>query len=130
MAGTNPASDDSRALKLPPKVGPRSRADSILAVDGRSDIGRLLRAVRCELADHLGGEPTLPQRLLIELIAVKVVRLKLQLERGFSEGDSERLLSWQNSLRRDLESLGLERRSERVPTLQEYLTGKTKGQAA
>jgi hypothetical protein len=38
-------------------------------VDGRSAFGRLIRQVRSDLVQHVGGKPTAVQRMLIERAA-------------------------------------------------------------
>lgn len=61
-------------------IGPHSRrfrrgviGDS---VDGRSAIGRLIRRLETELVAHVGGHPTIVERLLIE----RAIRLYLRLD--------------------------------------------------
>src|SRR5438046_193915 len=44
------------------------------AIDGRSTIGRLARDLEAQLVRHVGGNPSVTQRLLIEL----AVKTKLQ----------------------------------------------------
>jgi hypothetical protein len=46
------------------------------AIDGRSTIGRLARDLEAQLVAHVGGNPSVTQRLLIE----RIVKIKLQLD--------------------------------------------------
>jgi len=45
-------------------------------VDGRSAQGRFIRHLEAELIAHVGGEPTIAQRLLID----RIIRLRIQLD--------------------------------------------------
>ena len=63
-----------------PKLDPYSRtlrrgaiADS---VDGRSALGRFIRDLEAQLIAHVGGSPTITQKLLIE----RAVKLRVQLD--------------------------------------------------
>jgi hypothetical protein len=44
--------------------------------DGRSEQGRFIRHLEAELVAHVGGQPSITQRLLID----RIVRLRLQLD--------------------------------------------------
>ena len=46
-----------------------SRTVTMAKVDGRSAFGRLIRQVRSDLIQHVGGKPTAVQRMLIERAA-------------------------------------------------------------
>jgi hypothetical protein len=82
--------------------------------DGRSKEGKLLRATRKALFDHLGGEDriTAPQRALIERCAMLQLRISMLDDRlvngGFTEFDAKEYLAWSNSLTRTMVALGLE----------------------
>jgi hypothetical protein len=62
------------------RVGPYSRKLQRGAigdcVDGRSAEGRFIRDLERQLVDHVGGAPSITQRLLIE----RIVKIKLQLD--------------------------------------------------
>jgi hypothetical protein len=45
-------------------------------IDGRSTVGRLARDLEAQLVRHVGGQPSITQRLLIE----RIVKIKLQLD--------------------------------------------------
>jgi hypothetical protein len=63
-----------------PRLGPYSRRLQRGAigdlVDGRSALGRFIRHLEAELSAHVGGAPSIAQRLLID----RVIRLHLQLD--------------------------------------------------
>jgi hypothetical protein len=62
------------------RVGPYSRKLQRGAigdcVDGRSAEGRFIRDLERQLVDHVGGAPSITQRLLIE----RIVKIKVQLD--------------------------------------------------
>ena len=62
------------------RVGPYSRKLQRGAigdcVDGRSAEGRFIRDLERQLVDHVGGSPSVTQRLLIE----RIIKIKLQLD--------------------------------------------------
>jgi hypothetical protein len=62
-----------------PRVGPYSRRLHRGAIgelfDGRSAEGRFVRALEAELVQHVGGDPTITQRLLID----RLIKIQLQL---------------------------------------------------
>ena len=94
-------------------------------VDGRTAEGKIIQHIEAELATAL-GVPTPQEILLIQRIAVKSLKIHLA-ERHFlaNSGNTARLekdyLSWTNSLRADLQLLGLQRRAKPVKDLQDYL---------
>jgi len=45
-------------------------------IDGRSIEGRFIRNLEAEMIKHIGGEPNIGQRLLID----RVIKIQLQLE--------------------------------------------------
>jgi hypothetical protein len=116
------------------KPGPFSRDQSLAEVDRRTRPGRVLKSVVAELMQHI-GDATTPQRLLVQCAAVKAVRLALltdQLLDGTppSEGSDHHALAWLNSLRLDLQALGLERKGPAAIDLHEYLKTQTEVTAA
>jgi hypothetical protein len=87
-----------------------------------------------ELIAHI-GDATAPQRLLVQAATVKATRLALltdQLLNGTppSEGSDHHALAWLNSLRLDLQALGLERKGPASIDLHEYLKAQTEATAA
>ena len=94
-------------------------------VDGRTAEGKIIQHIEAELATAL-GVPTPQEILLIQRIAVKSLKIHLA-ERHFlgKNGNTARLekdyLSWTNSLRADLQLLGLKRRQKPVQNIDAYL---------
>ena len=94
-----------------------------------------MRSVEVTLVAHVGGAPTATQRILIG----RAARLMLQLELmdrktgggDLSEREGRQALAWENTLRRTLQALGLERRAAAQPTLAELLSrgGRHGGEA-
>ena len=111
--------------KTAPKVGGFSTLNRIMKADGRTHIAKLLKEVRASLAEHLGGAPTAAEAILVHSVSIKVVRLALLDERVLSdlESDKHQWLSWSNSVRRDLEVLGLRPEGKGGPRLRELLGG-------
>jgi hypothetical protein len=70
--------------------------------------------VTADLIAHVGGDPSATQLIVIQGAAVKAVRLALLSEHLLTgdpgDGDQHHVLAWLNGLRRDMETLGLERR--------------------
>jgi hypothetical protein len=114
------------------KVGPYSRAHLLSSVDCRSQIGRYIRDLAAELAAHVGGDPTPAQRVLIKEAAIKSARLGMLVDKIFSSAEldfdlaTRVYLAWSNSLRRDLEALGLNRPEQRVPGVADFLAARKK----
>jgi hypothetical protein len=86
-----------------------------------------------ELVAHL-GDATAPQRLIIQAAALKATRMMLltdQLLAGvpLSEGSDHHALAWLNSMRLDLQAIGLERKGPASIDLREYLKSQTVEQA-
>ena len=112
-------------------IGPRSQAKTFRTVDGRGVISRKLRKIESDFSDALGGWQSLtPQkRQLIRDTAQIVVRREMVWHRMVENpdavsGEAERRWLWlANTVRRNLQVLGLERKAEAPPTLDEYLRG-------
>ena len=108
------------------KVGPYSNVGRLLNVDGRTRLGKLMRDVRAALSEHVGGEPNAAQQLIIHQATIKTTRLillekRILSELGLEEGDTHQWLAWSNSLRRDLEALGIASKVRNEPRLAEYI---------
>lgn len=133
--GTRVKRPDSRALAIPKRAFVRHGGGSALlraAFDLRTRVGRLHKAQVAALCRHV-GDPTLPQTRLID----HAVRLRLlaeiawgEIQRGgaFSEhGDPRPAVNVYRKAAADeravLALLGLERRVQPVPTLDQYITG-------
>jgi hypothetical protein len=105
--------------------GPFSRDQAIADVDRRTREGRFLKTVTRELIEHL-GDASAPQRLLVQSAALKATRMMLltdQLLAGvpLAEGSDHHALAWLNSMRLDLQAIGLERKGPASIDLREYL---------
>jgi hypothetical protein len=116
------------------KPGPFSRDQALANPDRRTRAGRVMKTVVAELMEHL-GDASAPQRLLVQSAALKSVRLALltdQLLDGtpMAEGSDHHALAWLNSLRLDLQALGLERRNQPSLDLASYLKEQAEATAA
>ena len=97
-------------------------------MDGRSIVGRRLRSITRELTAHLGGPErvTVPQKLLIERLAVDIVRLELLdaevIEGGISAHDARVMHALRGTVRLGLRDLGLGPQKPTAPTLTAVLS--------
>jgi hypothetical protein len=104
------------------------RRVAVGSLDGRTRNAAAIRATRQQLAVDLGStwdELPLQQRLLVEQVAVKATVLGAMAEYGLASGIvdpdgklwsplGDHYLAWSNSLRLDLQALGLERKAKDV----------------
>ncbi len=94
------------------QIGPYTRLMSLKSIDGRRREAKLLQQVRAELTEHVGGKPTVPQRMLIERAAALTLRVALLDRKVLDEGvmtehDSRIYLGWSRALANVLTALGL-----------------------
>ncbi len=94
-------------------------------INQNSKLARVLRKMEAELVSALGGHETVtPQeKILIDRVVYKLARCTLA-EAAYFNGDGgadEHYLAWSNSLRLDLQALGLERRAKKIMDLQSFL---------
>jgi hypothetical protein len=98
---------------------------SLAALDNRTRLARALAVLRQELVTALGGNPSVQERLVIDRCVYKAARIHAWETATMNGADPSSIdqvyLAWANSLRLDLQALGLERRAAPVQTLQEYL---------
>jgi len=112
---------------MPKSTGPFSRALRKGAVDQRSREGRFLATARHQIIEHVGGNPTIAQCILIDRIAWLMLHCHLlderivSGERDWGENDRKCYLAFSNSLVRALREIGLEGNAGREPTLAEVL---------
>jgi hypothetical protein len=112
-----PAPDRGSTAKRPGTgPGPYSRVlrrGAIgVAISGRSQLGRLVRDMERQLSDHVGGNPSITQRLLID----RAIKIRLQLDaldKKLAEGawtahDSRTYGGLLNAFRLALRELGLQ----------------------
>jgi hypothetical protein len=96
-------------------------------IDGRSREGRFLTAYERQLLDHIGSNPSVTQRCLIQRAARLALHLELMDERSlagdhvFTQHDHNHYVSWSNSLARMLTRLGLQSAPASGKTLDEHL---------
>ena len=108
------------------RIGPHSLNASIATLDRRTNAAKVLKKITSDLLDHL-GDPTAPQRLIVQGAAFKALRVALFADRMLNDDDApsekgdHNLLAWSNSLRLDLQALGLERRERATIDLATYL---------
>jgi hypothetical protein len=119
-------------------VGPYSRKlrrGAIGAsVDGRSAEGRFIRDLERQLVDHVGGEPSVLQRLLID----RLVKVRLQLDAlddklaagNWTPHDQRTYGALLNALRLTAREIGLQPAAVKGPNLADYLAAKEAAAAA
>lgn len=123
MENARASSPDRRPL------GPHSRVfrrgaigDSI---DGRSTLGRFIRDLERQLIEHVGGAPSITQRLLID----RIIRIRVQLDAldeklsagNWTPHDSRTHGALNNALRLTLREIGLRPAAARQPSLADVL---------
>ena len=94
-----------------------------------------MSGIREALTEQVGGNPSAAQQILIHAATIKTARLVLLEEtvidhKNAAPSDQHHWLAWSNSLRRDLEALGLNNRGEQVPSLTAYIAAKAEEDAA
>jgi hypothetical protein len=106
--------------------GPFSSTTALTNLDRRTAAAKIMKRIVRDLMEHLGGDPTPPQRLLVQSASIKALRLalladRLLTEESLAEGADHHCLAWSNSMRLDLQALGLERRERPLLNLAAYL---------
>lgn len=119
--------------KIRGRLGPHSRRLTLGALDLRTTEGQFAKAVRDALSLHLGSDLTPPQQLLVSAAAIKALRLELMVQRilapdALDAQQDGKFLAWANSLRRDLEAIGIARKPPRIPTIAEHLARRAAAQ--
>ena len=109
------------------RPGPYSERISFgYVLDRRTSEGKFVLAIREQLTRHLGDQLTAPQQLIISGASIKALRLEMMLktilsEEAIASGNQDgQYLAWSNSLRRDLEAIGIARPPQ-LPRLGDYL---------
>jgi hypothetical protein len=93
-------------------------------ISGRSREGRFITTYENLLVEHLGHEPSITEKLLIQRAARTACHIELLDERALAVGellstsDHNRYCAWSNSLTRILIRLGLERGKADEPRLE------------
>jgi hypothetical protein len=89
-----------------------------------------MRRIREDLVAHVGGKPTVVQRMLIDRATVLSLRLalldeKITSEISLTEHDNNYVIAWQNALTRCLVALGVKTAAaQRPPTLADLFPGQ------
>ncbi|GAN81464.1 hypothetical protein [Acidocella aminolytica] len=114
-----------------PKIGPHSSAVALAKLDGRTKEARRLKEIRTELCEHLGGTPSSTQTILIDRVAILLLRLEIMDAKALdgtpmTDHDQRAYLAWANALSRMLRHLGLKGQAGKPPTLADVLKA-TKG---
>lgn len=120
-----------------PAIGPYCRPVTLAKLDGRTREAALMRRVRAELTAHVGGNPSFPQRVLIDRAAVLALRIA-QIEAKMLAGetltlhDNNHAIAWHNSYRRTIQAIGLQpaTATAKPPSIADYWRQKTAGDEA
>ena len=87
-----------------------------------------MRQVRKDLIAHLGGNPSVTQRVMIDRAAWLSLRIALLdakiLDGSFTEHDSRTYLAWSGHLSRLMRDLGLKGAAQTPRSLREHLAAK------
>lgn len=94
-------------------------------LDKRTGEGQYVLAVEAAMIDDLGGDPSTAQLILIRRASIKALRCDM-LDRFILSGEAspdveQWYLRWSNTLRKDLQALGLKRVSTAPVSLEDYL---------
>lgn len=109
-----------------PRIGPYSSCATLRKLDGRTREARLVKALRAELAAHVGGRPTIPQQLLIDQAAELRLRLASMEASGadaaeMTERNQVQYLAWHGCLVRLLAQLGVKAAPARTPSISDIM---------
>lgn len=111
------------------RLGPYSTQAAVQGLDQRTREGRLMRQVRKDLTNHLGGNPSVTQRVMIDRAAWLSLRIALLdakiLDGSFTEHDSRTYLAWSGHLSRLMRDLGLKGAKPAAKTLSDHFAGRT-----
>src|SRR6266581_7127522 len=104
----------SMARRKKRRIGAFSKRLSFSDLDGRTNAGKFVNSIKNDLEAQIGN-PSPGQQILIKLVAIKVLRCEMMYDQVLSKPDGGDLqdrvenyfLAWSNSVRRDLEALGV-----------------------
>src|SRR5437016_5234026 len=96
------------------RIGAFSKRLSFSDLDLRTNAGRFANSIKSDLEAQIGN-PSPGQQILIKLVAIKVLRCEMMYDQVLSKPDGGDLqdrvenyfLAWSNSVRMDLEALGV-----------------------
>jgi hypothetical protein len=93
------------------RIGVYSRAPALRKLDKRTRDFGYMAFVKRDLTEHVGGKPTVVQRMLIDRAAILSLRLAMADARIIADRltqlDNLQLIAWQNALTRTLTALGV-----------------------
>lgn len=122
--------------KLPTKNKQGARVKHCLWVDfkkvkldGRTALAKAIVAMKQKLVKQLGGAPSIAESLLIDRVVHKAVKAHIYEINFFSDrrqGSKDHYLALVNSLRLDLQTLGLKQNGGKILGLDDYLKEKEK----
>lgn len=100
----------------PRRIGSYSALQVIANLDPQTPEAQLMRRVRAELTEHVGGHPSVTERMLIEratMLSLRVAQIdaKILSDEVLTLHDNQHALAWINALRRTLVDLGLAART-------------------
>jgi hypothetical protein len=128
------AEESRKVARASRRLGPHSKLLERGSLDGRSREGRFLRHCEAELAKHVGGKPSIAQRLLISRLARVALRLELFDEKiaagTLTDHDARVYGALHNSFRLLLREIGMRGAAARATSLAEYLAAKAAAKAA
>ena len=115
-----------------PRPSPYAKPHVLARLSGDCQVARYIRSFAKELDAQLGGSTTPAQKALIKEAAIKSAKLGLLVDKILANTEpdpdlaSRCYLAWSNSLRRDLEVLGIGRPEVQTPRIAEYLAARPK----
>lgn len=114
-----------------PKIGPYSTHGTLVKRDGRTREARLVKCLHDDLVAHVGGKPSVTQRVLIDQACALRLRIALMERDGIGEREMSQqrqiqFLAWTGSLTRLLRDIGLEGAPAPKPTHSEWMASLAK----
>ena len=100
-----------------------------LNLDKRTKLAKTMRFLKDSLTAHVGGNPTIAQSILIDRLVHLIIRVSCyegEVLRNPDQGNRDFFLALHNSIRLDLQALGLEGKTPGHLTIEEYLQEKEK----
>ena len=114
-------------------IGPRSPSTRLAKLDGRTQLAKRAKKHRTDLIQHVGGNPSATQLLLIEQAVGLQMRLDMLDSKTIGEGldmgdgDQRRYLAWANSLQRLMRQLGQKAAPRPGASLADHLARRAGG---
>jgi len=115
-------------------LGPHSRAHRFVKPDGRTREAKSMAKMRADLFAHVGGQPSIAQKLLIERAVGIALRIQL-LDRKLGDAmeltdyDAKAYLGLSNALQRTLRELGWKATPPPAPTWADIVASRASGRA-